>query len=663
MLSAALYFGFFTDLSADAVASISWPMAAMSAVVLGYGGYPLTRRAWHGLTQAAFSMETLVVIGALSAFGYSTVNLINGSIHLYFDTACMLVSLVLLGKMLERRARGRVLERLAGFLGLMPVKARVISEQYPEGRFVAAELLAAGDLFRIGAEERAAADGVVVGGTGTVDEASITGEPMPIAKKPGDPVRSGSRVHAGSLTVRADKVGAESTLGQMIAVVERTLTGRPPGEVRVQKALQWFVPAVVSLAAATGAWVWWSGLGRDEALVRAVTVLVISCPCALGIAIPLARAAGLGLAAGKGMLIRNFAVFDQAGRVTTVVLDKTGTVTRGVWQLLEIIPCGPWDPDRALAVAAALEQASTHPIAAEIRDAARVRGVRPGEVSAVATHPNGISGRWGGREAKLGSAEYLAEEFSGQEERLGPMLRHADGRSSVYLAIEGRPAAVFVFGDELRPGADAAVAALQRRGLRLALVSGDGAATTRAVGRRLGIPESFGGCRPAEKAEFVAKRQEQGEVVAMVGDGINDAPALAQADLGLAVFAGGNLGKDVADVTLMRADSNQLARVFKIFIQRQPQDPTESRLDLPLQRDQHPGGDERPALPARGRVRHAAEQPERYRQHHAAVARAFVNAPGAAPVTPSGRRAATFGPHRPPSPKRVFPCEKKRLPV
>ncbi len=563
MLSFALYFGFFTDLAADSVASLSWPAAGMAAVVLGYGGYPLYRRAWHGLTQAAFSMETLVVIGALSAFGLSTANLISGSIHLYFDTACMLISLVLLGKMLERRARGRVLARLEGFLGLMPPKTRVVSEQYPQGRFVAADRLAPGDLFRIGSDERAAADGVVVSGSGTVDESSITGEPMPIVKKTGDAVRSGSRVHAGCLTVRAVKVGVESTLGQMVAVVERTLSGRPAGEVRVQKALQWFVPAILSLSAATGAWVWLSGLGRDAALLRAVTVLVISCPCALGIAIPLARTAGLGLAAGKGMLVRDYEAFDQAGRVTTVVLDKTGTVTRGVWQLLDILPFGSWDRGRVLGLAAGLEQASAHPIAAEILSAAHAQGVRPEKMSAVETHANGISGRWGQRDVKIGSTEYLAVEFSGQEERAGPMRRREEGRSCVYLAADGRPAAVFVFGDELRQGVEAALAALRGRGLRLVLVSGDGTETTRVVGRRLGIPESLGGCRPADKADFVARLQQQGEVVAMVGDGINDAPALAQSDLGLAVFAGGNLGKDVADVTLMRADSSQVPEFFE----------------------------------------------------------------------------------------------------
>jgi cation transport ATPase len=238
--------------------------------------------------------------------------------------------------------------------------------------------------------------------------------------------------------------------------------------------------------------------------------------------------------------------------VNTVVLDKTGTVTRGVWRLLDVLPFGPCDGDQALALASGLEQGSAHPVAFEILSQARARGIRPEEISASRTHLNGVSGHWRGRAVKIGSAEYLAAEFAGFEDRPGPAVRRGDGRSCVYLALDGRPAALFVFGDELREGIHAAVADMQRRGLRLELVSGDGAETTRAVGLELGIAESLGGCLPAEKADFVARLQRQGRVVAMVGDGINDAPALAQADLGLSVFAGGSLGKEVADVTLMR---------------------------------------------------------------------------------------------------------------
>ena len=558
MLSFALYFGFFTDLPAESVASISWPMAVMAAAVMGYGGVPFFRRAWRGLIQASFSMESLITVGALSAFGVSTLNLLSGSIHLYYDTACMLITLVLLGKILERRAKDQVLEGLEGLLSLMPLKVRIVDDAFPDGRFAAAEQLAAGDFFRVVENEIVAADGVVVSGGAVSDESSITGEPRPVVKRPGDPIRSGSRLHHGSVTICADKVGTESTLGQMIAVVQNTLNLRTPGEGRTEKILQWFVPAIIALAAATGVGVWLRGQGLDAAVLRAVTVTVIACPCALGIAIPLARVAGVALAARNGMLIRSFATFERVETLDTLVLDKTGTVTRGDWRLQSIIPFGDFTREKVLALASGLEQGSSHPIALELLREARERHLRPERVAMVQAEGNGMSGLWQGLEVKIGSAEFLAEEFAGQEPELGPIRMQPAGSSFVYLGAGGRPAAVLVFGDQLREGIEQVVTALQRRGLRLILVSGDGSETTQAIGRKLGITECLGGRLPAQKAEFVSSLQKRGKKVLMVGDGINDAPALAQADLSLAVFAGGSLGKEVADATLMRAEPTQI---------------------------------------------------------------------------------------------------------
>jgi len=351
MLSFALYFGFFIDLPAESVASISWPMAGMAAAVIGYGGSPFWLRAWRGLRHAAFSMESLIAVGALSAFVFSTFNLLAGSIPLYYDTACMLITLVLLGKALERRAKDQVLEGLEGLLALMPAKVRIVEDAFPEGRFITSDRLVAGDLFRVAENEIVAADGVVVSGTGTSDESSITGEPRPVVKKPGDPIRSGSRLHHGSLTICANQVGAESTLGQMIAIVQNTLTLKAPGGSRTEKILQGFVPAILALAAATGLAAWLRGQDADAAMLRAVTVTVIACPCALGIAIPLARVAGVALAARKGMLIRSFSAFERVEALDTLVLDKTGTVTRGDWKLKAIIPLGGFTREKVLALA------------------------------------------------------------------------------------------------------------------------------------------------------------------------------------------------------------------------------------------------------------------------------------------------------------------------
>ncbi|MCU0538877.1 MAG: cation-translocating P-type ATPase, partial [Desulfobacterales bacterium] len=559
MLSAALYFGFFTELPAESVASISWPMAAMAAAVLAYGGAPLAARAWRGLPRAAFSMETLVLTGALSAFGYSLAGLFSGSIHLYFDTASMLITLVLLGKMLEQRAKHRVLEGLERFLSLMPAKVRIVSAGFPDGRFAGTGQLAAGDLFRVMTGEIVAADGVVVAGDGSIEESALTGEPLPIAKKPGDSIRSGSRVRSGALTVCAGRVGAESTLGEMLAVVEKTLAEKTPGENRSERWLQGFVPGILGLAAATGGIVAWLGAGAAEAVLRAVTVTVIACPCALGIAIPLARASGVAIAARKGMLVRNFDAFERVEQLDTIVLDKTGTVTRGDWRLLQILTLGGIGAEQALALASGLERDAGHPVALEIVRAARDRRVRPERVREIARAENGVAGVWGEREVRIGSAEFQAGEWPADYE---PALLHAarEGNSGVYLTLGGAPAAVFIFGDQLREGSAAAVAELQQRGYRLALVSGDGVETTRAVGRRLGIAEAWGGQLPADKAGFIADLQRRGRKAAMVGDGINDAPALAQAEVSLAVFAGGSLGKDVADATLMRADPRQVVQ-------------------------------------------------------------------------------------------------------
>jgi heavy metal translocating P-type ATPase len=558
MLSFALYFGFFTELSAESVASISWPMAIMSAAVMGYGGMPFFRRAWRGLTQAAFSMESLVTVSALSAFGFSTFGLFSRSIHLYYDTACMLITLVLLGKMLDRRAKDRVLEGLEGLLSLMPTKVRIVAGASPEGRFVAAGQLAAGDLFRVEANEIVAADGVVVSGSGTCDESSITGEPRPVTRKAGDPVRSGSRVRHGSLTVCADKVGAEATLGQMIAIVQNTLTRKTPADSRSERILQWFVPAILAMAAATGVVLGLGGLGVEEAVLRAITVAVIACPCALGIAVPLARVAGVALAAHNGMLIRSFSAFERAEAIDTLVIDKTGTVTQGDWRLQEIVPFGDFTREKALGLASGLEQGSAHPIALELLREAQERHIRPERVAVVQAEENGISALWKGLEARIGSAGFLADDFAGHEELLRPILTRKANSSLVYLGAGGKAAAVFVFGDQLRQGIAETVADLQRRGLQLTLVSGDGRETTQAIARQLGIMECRGGQLPADKARLVSELQRRGKAVLMVGDGINDAPALAQADLSLAVFAGGSLGKEVADATLMRAEPAQI---------------------------------------------------------------------------------------------------------
>jgi heavy metal translocating P-type ATPase len=541
MLSFALYTGFFTELSPENAAKISWPMFIMATVILIYGGYGFYKKAWAGLRNAAFSMETLIIIGALSAYFFSTYNLFTGSIHLYYDTASMLITLVLLGKTLERRAKGKVLEDLENFFALMPTKVRICSSDFPEGRYVAIEQLAAGDIFQVGESDIIPADGQILSGNGSVEESSLTGEPLPITKKPGDFIRSGARIQQGSFKIKAEKVGNDSTLGQMMQIIEKTLLTKMPIEGKTDVILQWFVPAILVLAAGTAMVCRFMGLSLETSILRAVTVMVISCPCALGIAIPLARVAGISIAGKKGILVRNFTSFEMARRVTSFVLDKTGTITHGNWTLQKIVVFAPYDENQGLKLAAGLEINSDHFIGREILRQAQKRNIEPAILDDIQTEKNGVIGHLDGDILKIGSADFLKDTMV----KLDKLPESDDNQqgaaySYVYLSIADRPAAVFVFGDRIRNGAGATVEKLLQRGFQLALVSGDGIETTRAVAKKVGIHDAYGGQMPDDKVAVVKTLQGQNHPVAMA-----------------------NLGEEVADVTLMRAEPGQLIDFLK----------------------------------------------------------------------------------------------------
>ncbi len=558
MLSFALYSGFFTDLSQETIQRLSFPIFVMASVVLFYGGRKIYLRAWAGMTSAAFSMETLITAGAFSAYLYSTVNIISGSIHLYYDTSSMLVTLVLLGKTLERRAKGEVQEDLENFFSLRPTKVRICSDRYPEGRYAAAEQLQESDMFRVEEGEVIPADGWVVEGKGSLDESSLTGEAQPIGKKGGDRVKSGAKVIQGMFKVRAEGVGEESTLGQMISITEKAVSGKTPLEGKTDRALQWFVPVILILAVGTALFCLVHGLTPHDAMIRAVTVMVIACPCTLGIAIPLARVAGISLARRKGLLVRGFRSFEQAERVDTIVLDKTGTVTTGKWALQRIIPLEPFTERQVLAMAASLERDSDHYIAMEIKSKAAELLVVPVNMERIKAFDNGISGEMEGAEIRIGSKAFLAKEL----ETLGPIsedrVQNDAEHSHVFMGGGGRLCAIFVFGDEIREGSSVTIDQLKVMGYKVALVSGDEEETTKKIAKKIGIEDAYGGKLPQDKVLFIAGLQRAGHEVVMVGDGINDAPALAQADLAMAVHSGGHLGKETADITLMRGDPRQV---------------------------------------------------------------------------------------------------------
>ncbi len=558
MLSFALYTGFFTHFDMDTIYKLSWPIFVLASIPFFYGGWSIHRRAWSGVFSGAFTMETLISAAAAAAYFYSIFNLIYGTLHLYFDTAAMLITLTLLGKLLERNAKERVLSDLEAFFSLTPRKAKIRTDAYPEGRYVAIEMLQAGDEFIADADEIVPADGPILKGRGRVDESSLTGEATPILKKAGDRMKSGARILQGRFRVRADAVGADSILGQMISIMEQTLSRKIAVEGRTDILLQWFVPAILVLAVGTGAVGFWLGLSFEAAMIRAITVMVISCPCALGIAIPLARVAGISLAGRSGILVRDFVAFEAAERVDTIVFDKTGTLTQGRYTLLQIIPSGPYSAETLLSLAVALETESDHPIASEIRRAAARKGLSALPVQSVTLQENGVSGVWDGKRVKIGSQAFVLSDLDAMEE-MGTVPETVKKDSSrVYMAVDGQPVGMLAFGDNIRDGATQAVGELARQGMKLALISGDGEQATRSIADRLGIDLHHGGQLPAEKAAFVKGLQRNGRITAMVGDGVNDAPALVQADLSIAIHSGSHLGKEAASITLMRGDPRQI---------------------------------------------------------------------------------------------------------
>ncbi len=565
MLSFALYSGFLTELSQFDIRMISWPIFVMAAVVFFYGGIRIHRRALSGFRATAFGMETLISVGSSVAFFYSAYNFMRGSMHVYFDTAAMLITLVLLGKTLETRAKDAVTSDLDTFFSLRPKKVRLCGDAYPRGRYVSADQLETGDMFLIETDESAAADGIVVEGTGALDESSLTGEARPVDKQPGDLVRSGSTVIKGKLKIRAQQVGDESILGQMIRIMEKTLEQRTPLEGRTDRLLQWFVPGVILVAMATGLGWYLFGTTAENALIRSVTVLVISCPCALGIAIPLTRVAGIAVAARHGMLIRDFSSFERTTAISDIVFDKTGTVTHGQWKLVRTLIHKPFIKNDVLALAAGLEAHSDHYIALAIQRHARAKKIIPATFDHAEIAENGVAGDIGGKKIRIGAWAFTHPEKPKSHITQDATDAGEEGYTSrVYVTINGDTAATFEFGDSLKDGARETVEALHDMGYATALVSGDEDRITQIIGRAIGIGRSTGGMLPTDKANILQELRTSGRSVAMVGDGINDAPALAQSDLALAVHGNYLLGKEAADVSLMRGDPRQVLDFIKL---------------------------------------------------------------------------------------------------
>jgi P-type Cu+ transporter len=575
MLSFSLYSGFFTELPSDSIRFISWPIFLMATVVLLYGGQKIHRKGWAAWRSLGFGMETLISAGSLCTYFFSIYNFLSNSIHLYFDTSCMLITLVLLGKILENRAKESVTKDLESFFSLIPNKVRIPTETFPDGKYVSAKQLREGDCFILEENEIAPADGLIIDGQGIVDESSLTGEALPKNKKAGDRVKSGTRVTSGMITVKAEVTGENSILGQMILIMEKALGQKTSLEGKTDIVLRWFVPMILLLSAGTGLVGIIFGLSLEHAVVRAVTVMVISCPCALGIAIPLARVAGISLAARKGVLVREFSAFELAPHVKTFVFDKTGTLTTADWRLLGIGSVAPWTQDKILALAAGMEQNSRHHVGMIIQQYARGKKIIPFSVSEILIHENGVSGIFETKQVRIGSESFCSiaggkitgdvslnslsqQERAGVRELKSQNSDNQDISSSVYLTVDRKIIGWITFGDRIKKGVEETIQKLRQNHYQIYLISGDGINSTMNVAKELGIKNAHGEMTPAQKSDFIRRLKEKGKTVAMVGDGINDALALASADLAMAVHSGTLLGKEAAHLTLMRGEPRQI---------------------------------------------------------------------------------------------------------
>jgi len=558
LFSLVIYASYWEGIADWARRGVPLILMALTIPAVFYSAWPIHRIAWLGLRQGYLRMEALISVGVLAAFTYSSVQAFVGGKHYYFDTACAIVTLMLTGKALERGAKERSAKAIALLHRLLPKKARLRLE----GRehFVAIEALEPGMVFLVKAGERIPADGRVVAGTSTVDESVVTGESALRPRGVGDEVVCGA-LNAGSvLEVEVTRAGADSTLAQIVRAVEGALASRSPLERAVDRVSRVFIPVVLGLATLTLVLCLAAHLPTTEAMLRAIAVLVIACPCALGIATPLATTAAVGTASRRGILVRDVRVLETFRHVDVLVLDKTGTATEGKVRVREQV-------EVPLDLVAALESYSEHPLGQAVVRLARERGLALAEAREVVIREGrGLLGTVVGQRVCVGSLRLMAEESV--EIPLALQLRceswQAEGLTVAYVAVDGGSRGALGFGDRLRPEAVAVVTALRARGVRTVLLSGDARATTEKIGSALGVDEALGEVAPGEKAAAIRRFQEGGRVVAMVGDGINDAPALAAADLGIAMGTGADLALNAAPVVLLNTSLERIPETFAL---------------------------------------------------------------------------------------------------
>ena len=593
--SLVLYAGYFEQISRSVRRGLPFVLMGLATPVVFYCAQPVLQLAWRGLLNRAIRMEVLLAIGILAAYGYSVVQAFRGEIHLYFDTATIIVMLVLAGKLIERSAKERVAQWIAALHSMMPRKARLLARG--EERFVSVQALERGQVFVTKAGEQIPADGVVTDGESHTDESLLTGEATPIPKRKGDLVVAGSVNLDGPLHAEATRSPRDSTLSRIIQQVELALGSRCDLERTVDRVSRVFVPCVVVIAVFTLLFTWLLGTASlGQALMRGITVLVIACPCALGLATPLTIMAAFGAACRRGILVRDSRVLETVRKVDTVILDKTGTVTEGKFTLIDLVCCEEYQEvavlagmqetiprrasvlnressdrsDQILSIVASLEQYSEHPLGKAVTEIARLKGCALFDASSIEIHKGkGIRGMVCGHSVFAGSRRLMEELGTQIEERMDDRARQSEGAGKTvsFVGWDGRLQALTVFGDRVKPEAEHLVAELKSRGIEVRLISGDAAATTRWTASAIGIDHFESEILPEQKAEAVCRLQEGGAIVAMVGDGVNDAPALAQANLGIAMASGTDIAVKAAAVVLMNGSLRSVMDVFDLATQ------------------------------------------------------------------------------------------------
>ncbi|HEY8595472.1 MAG TPA: heavy metal translocating P-type ATPase [Devosiaceae bacterium] len=556
-----------------------WIELVLATPVVVWAAIPFFRRGWQSVLNRSPNMWTLISLGVGAAFGFSVVATLvpfafppafrnaSGVVPVYFEAAAVIVALVFLGQVLELKARERTGSAIRALLDLAPRTARRLGPDGSETD-IPLDQVKTGDRLRIRPGESVPVDGEVVEGRSSVDESMLTGESMPIEKSVGDQITGGTLNARGTLVMRAERVGAETMLSQIVEMVAKAQRSRAPIQALADRVSAWFVPTVVAVAVL--AFVVWALIGPQPSMVyatiAAVSVLIIACPCALGLATPMSIMTATGRGAQAGVLIKDAKALERFASVDTLIVDKTGTLTLGKPELTDIEAQAGLDDDQILGLAAGLERASEHPLAEAIVSAARSRGLELPEVTDFqAETGKGVSGRAGARSLVLGNAAMLRAAGIDPAPLMSKVdALAAEGKTVMFLAIDGQPAGLVAVADPVKPNAAEAIKALHAEGLRIIMATGDTERTARAVAGRLGIDEIRAGILPEDKQKLVDELHERGAIVAMAGDGVNDAPALAAADVGIAMGTGADVAMQSAGITLLRGDLSGIVRARKL---------------------------------------------------------------------------------------------------